>query len=123
MRQERTVQASIIDLFASHEIGCELKAMSDWLDEHRDRLGGARPAAAPRRRRRCGAPVRAKTARCRPDCRLRRRDRGSVRSCNLLTASQVSARIALIVLYKTDFFGLHPDRSRAKARKEAESSR
>jgi IS5 family transposase len=39
MRQERTVQPSIFDLFASHEIGCELKAMSDWLDEHRDLLG------------------------------------------------------------------------------------
>jgi IS5 family transposase len=39
MRQERTVQASIFDLFASHEIGHELKAMSQWLDEHRDLLG------------------------------------------------------------------------------------
>ncbi|AGA09504.1 hypothetical protein C770_GR4pC0795 (plasmid) [Sinorhizobium meliloti GR4] len=39
MRQERTVQGSIFDLFASHEIGCELKAMSDWLDEHRDLVG------------------------------------------------------------------------------------
>ena len=36
MRQERTVQASIFDLFAGHEIGCELKAMSEWLDEHCD---------------------------------------------------------------------------------------
>lgn len=32
MRQERTVQASIFDLFAGHEIGRELKAMSQWLD-------------------------------------------------------------------------------------------
>jgi hypothetical protein len=32
MRQERTVQPSIFDLFAQHEIGCELKAMSDWLE-------------------------------------------------------------------------------------------
>jgi transposase, IS5 family len=39
MRQERTVQASIFDLFAAHEIGHELKAMSQWLDEHRDLLG------------------------------------------------------------------------------------
>lgn len=39
MRQERTVQASIFDLFATHEIGRELKAMSQWLDEHRDVLG------------------------------------------------------------------------------------
>jgi transposase, IS5 family len=38
MRQERTVQASIFDLFAGHEIGRELKAMSQWLDEHRSLL-------------------------------------------------------------------------------------
>ena len=36
MRQERTVQASLFDLFAEHEIGRELKAMSAWLDEHRE---------------------------------------------------------------------------------------
>ena len=36
MRQERTVQASIFDFFADHEIGRELKAMSQWLDEHRE---------------------------------------------------------------------------------------
>jgi transposase, IS5 family len=34
MRQERSVQASIFDVFAGHEIGCELRAMSDWLDAH-----------------------------------------------------------------------------------------
>jgi len=34
MRQDRTVQASIFDLFAKHEIGCELKKASAWLDEH-----------------------------------------------------------------------------------------
>ncbi len=34
MRQERTVQASIFDVFAGHEIGRELKAMSDGLDAH-----------------------------------------------------------------------------------------
>ena len=39
MRQERTVQASIFDLFADHEIGRELKAMSQWLDEHRKLIG------------------------------------------------------------------------------------
>jgi transposase, IS5 family len=33
MRQERTIQASIFDLFAGHEIGRELRAMSQWLDE------------------------------------------------------------------------------------------
>jgi IS5 family transposase len=32
MRQERTVQAAIFEVFAQHEIGCELKAMSQWLD-------------------------------------------------------------------------------------------
>ncbi len=31
MRQERTVQASLFDLFADHEIGRELKAMWQWL--------------------------------------------------------------------------------------------
>jgi transposase, IS5 family len=39
MRQERTVQGSIFDRFAEHEIGRELKAMSGWLDEHRELLG------------------------------------------------------------------------------------
>jgi IS5 family transposase len=36
MRQQRTIQASIFDLYAGHEIGRELKAMSAWLDEHRE---------------------------------------------------------------------------------------
>src|SRR5215813_7789921 len=39
MRQERTVQANIFEVFATHEIGLELRAMSQWLDEHRDLLG------------------------------------------------------------------------------------
>jgi transposase, IS5 family len=39
MRQERTVQANIFDVFAGHEIGRELKAMSQWLDAHRVLLG------------------------------------------------------------------------------------
>jgi transposase, IS5 family len=39
MRQERTVQASIFDLFAKHEIGCELKRASQWLDDHPALLG------------------------------------------------------------------------------------
>ena len=39
MRQERTVQASIFDLFAEHEIGRELQAISHWLDAHCDVLG------------------------------------------------------------------------------------
>ncbi len=34
MRQQRTIQASLLDLFAGHEIGRELKGMSGWLDEH-----------------------------------------------------------------------------------------
>lgn len=38
MRQERTVQSNIFDLFAEHEIGRELKAMSQWLDRHREVL-------------------------------------------------------------------------------------
>ena len=35
MRQERTVQATILEVFAQHEIGCELKAISQWLDGQR----------------------------------------------------------------------------------------
>lgn len=36
MRQRRTVQTSLFDQFSSHEIGLELKAMSDWLDQQPD---------------------------------------------------------------------------------------
>jgi IS5 family transposase len=39
MRQERIIQASLFDVFAEHEIGRELKALSRWLDEHRALLG------------------------------------------------------------------------------------
>src|SRR5919205_288842 len=39
MRPERTVQASIFDLFAQHDIGCELKKASQWLDEHPALIG------------------------------------------------------------------------------------
>src|SRR3954451_950432 len=39
MRQERTVQASIFDVFATHEICHEVKAMSQWLGQHHDLLG------------------------------------------------------------------------------------
>ena len=39
MRQERIIQASIFDVFAPHEIGRELRAMSQWLDGHRQLLG------------------------------------------------------------------------------------
>ena len=35
MRQERTVQATIFEVFAGHQIGCELKAISVWLDGQR----------------------------------------------------------------------------------------
>jgi len=34
MRQERTIQMSTFDLYARHEIGRELKTMSQCLDEH-----------------------------------------------------------------------------------------
>ena len=60
MRQERTVQASIFDRFAGHEIGRELRAMSARLDEHRELLG---LVAADLRRHglketgRCGLPA------------------------------------------------------------------
>lgn len=39
MRQERTVQSSIFDVFAGHEIGRELNAISAWLDRHQELLG------------------------------------------------------------------------------------
>ena len=35
MRQERTLQATIFEVFAEHQIGCELKAISGWLDRQR----------------------------------------------------------------------------------------
>jgi IS5 family transposase len=35
MRQEGTVQATIFEVFARHEIGCELKTISQWLDGQR----------------------------------------------------------------------------------------
>src|SRR3954469_12760203 len=39
MRQDRTVQASLFDVFAKHEIGRELKRMSERLDEDPTLLG------------------------------------------------------------------------------------
>jgi IS5 family transposase len=38
MRDKHTVQRSIFEHYAEHEIGRELKAMSDWLDQHLDLL-------------------------------------------------------------------------------------
>ena len=38
MREKRTVQTSIFERYAEHEIGQELQAMSDWLDENLDLL-------------------------------------------------------------------------------------
>jgi IS5 family transposase len=38
MRQERTVQATVFDIFAEHEIGRELNAMSRWLDQQHSLL-------------------------------------------------------------------------------------
>ena len=35
MRQEHAVQATIFEVFATHQIGCALKAISDWLDGQR----------------------------------------------------------------------------------------
>ena len=35
MRQERTVQATIFEVFAGHQIGCELRTISGWLDGQR----------------------------------------------------------------------------------------
>ena len=71
MREERTVQGSIFDLFSPHEIGRELAAMSAWLDgeaavvrlvaaDRRHRSGQA--DRAPRAERRCGVALRAAQA-------------------------------------------------------------
>lgn len=38
MRQKRPAQVSIFEVFAPHDIGRELSAMSSWLDEHREVL-------------------------------------------------------------------------------------
>jgi transposase, IS5 family len=38
MRQQRTVQVSLFDVFAGHEIGRQLKAMSLWIDAHPELL-------------------------------------------------------------------------------------
>lgn len=38
MREKHTVQRSIFEHYAEHEIGRELKAMSDWLDQRMDLL-------------------------------------------------------------------------------------
>ena len=38
MRQERITQVSLFDIFATHEIGRELKQISQWLDQHRPLL-------------------------------------------------------------------------------------
>ncbi|MCL4748411.1 MAG: ISNCY family transposase [Burkholderiaceae bacterium] len=38
MRQKRTAQASIYELFADHDLGRELESMSAWLDGHRSVL-------------------------------------------------------------------------------------
>jgi transposase, IS5 family len=65
MRQERTVQATIFEVFAQHDIGCELKAMSQWLDGQRGLIGlvaadlgvkwCARPGGGDCRRKACRA--------------------------------------------------------------------
>ncbi len=39
MREQRTIQSSIFDVFSKHELGRELKAISVWLDEHCQVLG------------------------------------------------------------------------------------
>jgi len=38
MRKKCADQASIFDLFSNHDIGKELKAMSERLDRHREML-------------------------------------------------------------------------------------
>src|ERR1700744_6245271 len=38
MVQERIIQASLFEIFATHEVGRELKQISQWLDHHRSLL-------------------------------------------------------------------------------------
>ena len=38
MRQKRTAQATIYEVFSDHELGRELQTMSMWLDAHRSVL-------------------------------------------------------------------------------------
>ena len=61
MRQERIIQASYIRCFRQHEIGRELKTMSQWLDGHRELLGlVAAICAGMASRRRAGMACRRK---------------------------------------------------------------
>jgi transposase, IS5 family len=53
MRPERTVQATIFEVFAQHDIGCELQAMSQWLDGQRGLIG---VVAGDLRRQGCARP-------------------------------------------------------------------
>jgi transposase, IS5 family len=39
VRPQRIIQATLFENFAEHEIGRELRAMSQWLDQHRELLG------------------------------------------------------------------------------------
>ncbi len=38
MREKRTVQSSIFEIYPEHEVGFELKGMSEWIDQNRDIL-------------------------------------------------------------------------------------
>jgi len=38
MREKRTVQSSIFEMYPEHEVGHELKSMSAWLDQNLDLL-------------------------------------------------------------------------------------
>ena len=58
MRQERIIQATIFEVFARHEIGCELKAVSQWLDSQRGLVSlVAWLAWRPGRQRRAGLSI------------------------------------------------------------------
>src|SRR6202795_1166683 len=60
MRQERTVQATIFEVFAGHQIGCELRAISVWLDGQRALIrvvAGDLRREGVRQTGRCGLPA------------------------------------------------------------------
>ncbi len=56
MREKHTVQRSIFDQYAEHEIGQELKAMSEWLEQHAEVLDWAAADISPQSVANTGRP-------------------------------------------------------------------
>src|SRR4029077_7335891 len=94
MRQERTVQATIFEVFARHEIGCELKVISQWLAGQRALVslgaGGLRGQGGRARRRTAGGGGSA-----RPSGARHRTARIVGGECGALRAAQAAAAAEL----------------------------